>query len=189
MDIEAPLVSLLKVIEVADMFVENPKLVRVIREIVLTGQPEVVPAALEILEQIPGTEVNSIILELFELAVEKFKPDILNLFAKRRMAEALPLLLELTKPKKVWQKENRILLQAQACRTLGLIGSSHPVDYLIAIAIRPKRWTLQKSKPDSIRVAATWALMQFLKTAEINKALDRLKKDKSPLIKKAARGR
>ena len=189
MDIEAPLVSLLKVIEVADMFVENPKLVRVIREIVLTGQPEVVPAALEILEQIPGTEVNSIILELFELAVEKFKPDILNLFVKRRMAEAIPLLLELTKPKKVWQKENRILLQAQACRTLGLIGSSPPVDHLIAIAIRPKRWTLQKSKPDSVRVAATWALTQLLKTAEINKALDRLKKDKSPLIKKAARGR
>jgi len=156
-------------------------------EIVLTGQPEAVPAALEILEQIPGTDINPIILELFESSVEKFKLEILNLFAKRRMVEAAPLLLELTKPKKVWQKENRIALQAQACRTLGLIGSSHAADYLIAIAIRPRPWALQKSKPDSIRVAATWALTQFSKTGEINKALDRLKKDKSPLIKKAAR--
>ena len=187
MDKEAPLVSLLKMIEVADIFINNPKLIRIIREIVLTGQREAIPAALEILEQIPGTEVNPIILELFESSVEKFKQDILNLFAKRRMVEAVPLLLELTKPKKVWQKENRIPLQAKACRTLGLIRSSHAADHLIAIAIRPKPWDLQKSKPDSVRVAATWALTQLPKTGEINKALDRLKKDKSPIISKAAR--
>jgi diguanylate cyclase (GGDEF)-like protein len=187
MDKNAPLMPLLKMIEVADMFIDNPKLIRIIREIVLTGQPEAVPAALKILEQTPGTEVNSIILELFESSVEKFKQDILNLFAKRRMVEAIPVLLELTKPKNIWQKEDRTPLQAQACRTLGLIRSSHAADHLIAIALRPKPWAFQKSKPESVRVAATWALAQLPKTGEINKALDRLKKDKSPLVRKAAR--
>lgn len=186
-DKETPLVPLLKMIEVADIFIDSPRLIRVIREIVLTGQPEAVPAAIEILEQIPGKEVNPIILELFELAIDKFKLDILNLFAKRRMVEAVPMLLDLIEPKKIWEKEERISLQAQACRTLGLIGSSHAADALIAAAISPRIWAFQKSKPDSVRVAATWALAQLPKTGEINKALDRLKKDKSLLVRKAAR--
>ncbi|UCC40866.1 MAG: diguanylate cyclase [Candidatus Aminicenantes bacterium] len=184
---ETPLVPLLKMIEVADIFIKNPKLIRIIRDIVLTGQPEAVPAAIEILKQVPGTDVNPIILELFDSTVEKFKLDILNLFAKRGMVEAVPVLLEIIKPKKIWEKENRVPLQAQACRTLGLLGSPHAADYLIAVAISPKPWTLQKSKPDSVRVAATWALAQLPKTGETNKALDRLKKDKSPLVRKATR--
>ncbi len=186
-DKEAPLVPLLKMIEVADIFTGNPKLIHVMRDIILTGPSEVIPAASDILENIPGTEVNPIILELFYQAEGKFELDMLNLFAKRRIIEAVPVLLEIIKPKKIWEKENRIPLQAQVCRTLGLIGSSHAAEGLIGVAILPKPWTLQKSKPTSVRAAATWALVQLSKTGDINKALDRLKKDKSPLIRKATR--
>lgn len=182
-----PVVPLIKLITVADLFIDSPKLIPLLRDIALTGPTETVRPTIEILDQIPGKEVNSILLEVFDLAAGKVKMDILTLFANRRITEAVPLLLELITPKKIWEKERRISLQEKVCRTLGLISSSEAADTLIAVATVPKPWTLLRPKPDSIREAATWALRQLPDNWRISKALDELKNDRSPQIRKAAR--
>jgi HEAT repeat protein len=183
----APGFPLLKLITVADTFIGNPKLLPILRGIALTGPTETVRPTIEVLDQIPGREVNMILLEVFNLAAGKVKMDILNLFAKRRVIEAVPMLLEIIKPKKTWESEGRISLQEGICRALGEISSPEAADTLIAVATVPKPWTLLKAKPDSVREAATLALRQLPDKVKIRKALDVLKSDKSPLVRKAAR--
>jgi len=139
------------------------------------------------LSKIPGKEVDMILLEVFNLAAGKVKMDILTLFVKRRVIEAVPMLLDIIRPKKVWEQDERISLQEMICRALGQIGSSEATDGLIAAAIVHKPWTLLKSKPDSVREAATLALRQLPDKIKIRKVLDELKSDKSPQVRKAAR--
>lgn len=184
---DTPVGPLLKFITIADMFIDSPKLLPLLHDIALTGPTETVRTTLEILDQIPGKEVNSVLLEIFDLAAGMVKMDILTLFANRRILEAVPLLLELIRPKKIWEKERRISLQKETCRTLGLIGSPEATDTLVAVAKVPKLWTFLRIKPDSIRETATWALRQLPENWKISKALDELKNDRSPQVRKAAR--
>jgi HEAT repeat protein len=183
----APGFPLLKLITIADTFIDNPKLLPILRGIALTGPTETVRPTIEVLDQIPGKEVNMILLEVFNLAAGKVKMDILNVFAKRRVIEAVPMLLEIIKPKKTWEPEGRISLQEGICRALGEISSPEAADTLIAVATVPKPWALLKAKPDSVREAATLALRQLPDKVKIRKALDVLKSDKSPQVRKAAR--
>lgn len=182
-----PVQSILNMLMVADVFIDNPMLVPVLREIVLLGPAETVRPALEILKQIPGKEANSVLLELFDLAIGKAELDILTIFAERKTLEAVPSLSQLIKPKRIWQEEERILLQAQACKTLGMIGSSAAREALIAAVQFARPLSFLKTKPDSVRAAAVWALRQLPPDEKINKVVDALKKDKSPLIRKIAR--
>ena len=184
---DAPIIPLPNFITVADLFVESPKLLPILRRIALTGPTETVRPTIEILDQIPGKEVNMILLEVFNEAAGKVKMDILSLFAKRRVIEAVPLLLELIKPKKAWEEEGRVSLQEKVCRTLGQISASEATDVLVSVAMVQKPWTLLKTKPDSIREAATWALKQLPDKVKIRRALAVLKSDKSPLVRRAAR--
>ncbi|MCK4558039.1 MAG: hypothetical protein KAU47_11005, partial [Candidatus Aminicenantes bacterium] len=184
---DAPGFSLLKLLTVADTFIEYPKLLPLLRKIALTGPTETVLPTIEILDQIPGKEVDMTFLEVFNLAAGKVKVDILNLIAKRRILEAVALLIEIIRPKKTWETEERISLQEHVCRTLGELSAAESTEILIAAAIVPKPWTLLKTKPDSIREAATLALRQLPDKMKIRKALDALKKDRSPLVRKAAR--
>jgi len=183
----APGFSLLKLLTVADTFIEYPKLLPLLRKIALTGPTETVRPTIELLDKVPGKEVNMIFLEVFNLAAGNVKMDILTLIAKRRILEAVPLLIEIIRPKKTWETEERISQQEQVCRTLGQLSAAETTEILIAVATVPKPWTLLKTKPDSIREAATLALRQLPDKMQIRKALDALKKDKSPLVRKAAR--
>jgi hypothetical protein len=183
----APGFSLLKLLTVADAFVEYPKLIPLLRKIALTGPTETVRPSIEILEKIPGKEVDMIFLEVFNLASGKVKIDILSVITKRRILEAVPLLIEIIRSKKTWEAEERVSLQEQVCRILGQLGAADATDALIAAAVIPKPWTLLKAKPDSVREAATLALRQLPDKMQIRKALDGLKRDKSPLVRKAAR--
>ncbi len=184
---DAPVIPLPNFITVADIFISSPKLIPLLRKIALTGPTETVRPTIEILDKVPGAEVNMILLEVFNLAAGEVKKDILNMFAKRRMTEAVPLLLEIIKPKKSWEQEGRVSLQERICRTLGQIGSSEAADILVAVATVPKPWSLIKQKPDSVREAATWALRQLPDRVKIRRAIQVLKNDKSPQVRKAAR--
>ena len=184
---DMPATQLLKLINVADMFINYTNVIPVMREIALSGPTETVEPAIEVLEQIPGKEVDLTFLDLFELAAGKTKMHILYQFAKRKIIEAVPMLLDIIKPKWIWEKETRISFQAKACRALGLIGSPLTAEKLIAVATKPKLWTFQKTKPEPIRAAATWALRKLPGNEKINNALEVLKKDKSLLVRKAAR--
>jgi len=184
---DAPVIPLPNFITVADTFIDSPKLFPILRKIALTGPTETVRPTIEVLDKIPGREVNMILLEVFNLAAGEVKKDILRMFAKRRVTEAVPLLLEIIKPKKTWEQEGRISLQERVCRALGQIGSSEAADVLVAVAIVPKPWTLLKQKPESVREAATWALRQLPDRVKIRKAIQALKNDKSPHVRKAAR--
>lgn len=186
-DPDAPRFSLLKFMTIADTFIDYPKLLPLLRKIALTGPTETVRPTIEVLDKIPGKEVNMIFLEVFNLAAGRVKADILSLIAKRRILEAVPLLLEIIRPKKTWEQEGRISLQEQVCRTLGELSSADTADMLIAAATIPKPWTLLKAKPDSVREAATLALRQLPDKVKIRRALEALKRDKSPLVRKAAR--
>ncbi len=184
---DAPIIPLINFVIVADLFVGSPKLLPILRRIALTGPTETVSSTIEILDQIPGKEVNMILLEVFNEAAGKVKMDILSLFAKRRVIEAVPLLLELIKPKKAWEEEGRVSLQEKVCRTLGQISASEATDILVSVAMVQKPWTLLKTKPDSVREAATWALKQLPDKVKIRRALAVLKSDKSPQVRRAAR--
>ncbi len=184
---DIPVTQLLKLINVVDMFVNHPKVIPLLREIALSGPTETVEPALEVLEQVPGKEVDSAFLDLFDLAAGRIKLHILYQFAKRKIIEAVPVLLDIIKPKWIWEKETRISFQAKACRTLGLIGSPETAEKLIAVAIKPKLWTFLKTKPESIRAAATWALRKLPGNEKINTVLEVLKNDKSLRVRKAAR--
>jgi HEAT repeat protein len=182
-----PATQLLKLINVADMFISYTNIIPAMREIALSGPTETVEPAIEVLEQIPGKEVDLTFLDLFELAAGKIKLHILYQFAKRKIIEAVPILLDIIRPKRVWEKETRIAFQAKACRALGLIGSPLTAEKLIAVATKPKPWAFQKTKPEPIRAAATWALRKLPGNEKINTVLEVLKKDKSLRVRKAAR--
>jgi diguanylate cyclase (GGDEF)-like protein len=184
---DMPASKLLKLINVADMFINYTKVVPVMREIVLSGPPETLEPAIDVLEQIPGKEVDSTFLDLFDLAAGRIKLHLLYLLAKRKIQDAVPVLLDIIKPRFIWERETRISFQAKACRTLGLIGSLQSVEKLIAVATKPKLWTFLKTKPEQIRAAATWALTKFPRNERINSILEVLKNDKSLRIRKAAR--
>jgi len=184
---DAPIIPLMNFVIVADLFIGSPKLLPILRKIALTGPTETVLSTIDILDQIPGKEANMILLEVFNQAAGKVKMDILSLFAKRRVIEAVPLLLELIKPKKAWEEEGRISLQEKVCKTLGQISASEATDTLVSVAMVQKPWTLLKTKPDSVREAATWALKQLPDKVKIRRALTVLKSDKSSLVRRAAR--
>jgi hypothetical protein len=184
---DMPAAQLLKLINVADMFINYTKVVPTMCDIALSGPTETVEPSLGILEQIPGKEVDSAFLDLFDLAAGKIKLHILYQFAKRKIIEAVPVLLDIIKPKWIWEKESRVSFQAKACRTLGLIGSPETAEKLIAVALKPKLWALKKTKPEPIRAAATWALRKLPGDERINTVLEVLKNDKSLRVRKAAR--
>jgi diguanylate cyclase (GGDEF)-like protein len=184
---DMPAAHLLKLINVADMFINYTSVIPVMREITLSGPSETVEPALGILEQIPGKEVDSTLIDLFDLAAGKIKRHILYQFAKRKIIEAIPILMDIIEPKWIWKKETRISFQAKACRTLGLLGSPLTEEALIAAATKPKPWTFKTTKPEPIRAAATWALTKLPGSERLNNALEVLKKDKSLRVRKAAR--
>ncbi len=184
---DMPATQLLRLINVADMFINYTKVVPVMREVALSGPSETVEPALGVLEQIPGKEVDSTFIDLFDLAGGKIKRHILYQFAKRKIIEAVPVLMDIIKPKWKWEKETRITFQAKACRALGLIGAPETAEKLIAVATKPKLWTFKKKKPEPIRAAATWALRKLPSDERINSVLEVLKNDKSLRVRKAAR--
>lgn len=182
-----PVTQLLKLINVVDMFADHPKVIPLLRDITLSGPSETVQPALEALEQLPGKEADSALLDLFDLSAGSTKLHLLYLFAKRKIMDAVPVLLDAIKPKWIWEKETRISFQSKACRTLGLIGSPQTAENLIAAATRPKLWIFLKTKPEPIRAAATWALRKLPGNERINTVLEILKNDKSLRVRKAAR--
>ena len=184
---DIPVTQLLKLINVVDMFVDHPKVIPLLRNITLSGPSETVQPALEVLEQLPGKEVDSALLDLFDLAAGSTELHLLYILAKRKILEAVPVLLDVIKPKWVWEKETRISFQSKACRTLGLIGSPQIAEELIAVATKRKPWAFQKTKPEPIRAAATWALRKLPGNERINTVLEVLKNDKSLRVRKAAR--
>lgn len=180
-----PSSSLTKVIRVSDIFSENPKLVPLLREIALNGPLDVIPSIVSTLQPMPGKDVDSVLLDIFERATGKTKWDVIPIFAERKMLEATPLLLELIKPTKMWEKEQEITLQQDVCRTLGILRSRDAAEALIRTAQAPLLTLFHKAKPDQIRAIATWALTQLPKDARIDKVLAKLKKDRSHLVRKA----
>ncbi len=184
---DIPVNQLLKLINVVDMFVDHPKVIPLLRDITLSGPSETVQPALEVLEHMPGKEVDSALLDLFDFAAGRIKLHLLYLLAKRKILDAVPVLLDIIRRKWIWEKETRISFQAKACRTLGLLGSPETAEKLIAVAIKPKLWAFQKTKPEPIRAAATWALRKLPGNERINTVLEVLKNDKSLRVRKAAR--
>jgi diguanylate cyclase (GGDEF)-like protein len=178
-------VSLIKVIRVCDIFIDHPSLVQVLRKIALNGPVDTIPPIVNVLKQITGKEVDMVLLEIFERATEKMKEEIIPLFAERKILESIPLLLEHIKPIKAWETEQRISLQQDVCRTLGVLRSLDAMDALITAAQAPRLTTIYKTKPDSIRAAATWALTQLPRNKEIVNALAKLKNDRSHQVRKA----
>jgi hypothetical protein len=84
---DMPATQLLKLINVADMFINYTNVIPAMREIALSGPTETVEPAIEVLEQIPGKEVDLTFLDLFELAAGKTKLHILYQFARYNKAE------------------------------------------------------------------------------------------------------
>ncbi|UCE41244.1 MAG: diguanylate cyclase [Candidatus Aminicenantes bacterium] len=178
-------VSLNKVIRLCDIFADYPGLIPLLRNIALNGPLDTIPTIVNILQSMPGNEVNAVLLEIFEKATGKNKWDIIPLFAERKIQEATPLLLEFIQSAKTWEKERDISLQHDICRTLGVLRSPEATEALIRAIQAPMMSLFHKTKPDSIRAIATWALTQLPKDARINKALTKLKKDRSHLVRKA----
>jgi hypothetical protein len=178
-------VTLNKVIRVCDVFARNPNLIPLLRKIALNGPLDTIPTIVNVLQSMPGKEVNAVLLEIFEKASGKNKWDLIPLFAERQMSEAAPLLLKFIQPARMWEKEQDISLQHDICRTLGVLRSPEATETLIRAAQAPMITLLQKRKPDSIRAIATWALTQLPKDSKVDKALAKLKKDRSHLVRKA----
>jgi len=180
-----PNASLIKVIRVSDIFVENPGLVPLLREIALNGPLDAIPSIVSTLQPLPGKDIDSVLLDIFERATGKTKWDVIPIFAERKMLEATPLLLEFIRPTKMWEKEREITLQQDVCRTLGILRSRDATEALIRTAQAPMITLFHKAKPDQIRAIATWALTQLPKDARVDKVLAKLKKDRSHLVRKA----
>ena len=180
-----PSASLIKTIRVSDVFADNPGLVPFLRKIALNGPLDVIPSIISALQPMPGKEVDSVLLDIFERATGKTKWDVIPIFGERRIVEATPLLLEYIKPTNMWEKEKEISLQQDVCRTLGVLRSSDATEALIKAAQAPMITLFHKAKPDQIRAIATWALTQLPKDPRIDKALAKLKKDRSHLVRKA----
>ena len=182
----SPVLTLIRMLKVADVFLDYANLVPLLREIALLGPSEAVVLVIEVLKQIPGKNADSVLLEMLNVAEKKPELDILSVFAERKIPEAIPLLLEIIKPKSLIHKEPEIQFQRQACRALGMIGSPDSIETLITVAKPSKSFTFQRAKPDSVRAAAAWALTKFPQDERVEKVLARLKKNKSPIIKKTA---
>jgi hypothetical protein len=160
-------------------------LVSVLREIALNGPLDVIPSVVSVLQPIPGKEVDSVLLDIFERATGKIKWDVIPIFAERKILEATSLLLEFIRPVKIWEKEREITLQQDICRTLGVLRSPDATEALIRAAQAPVITLIHKAKPDSIRAIATWALTQLPKNTRVERILANLKKDRSHLVRKA----
>lgn len=178
-------VTLNKIIRVCDVFANNPRLIPLLRNIALNGPLDTIPTIVNTLQSMPGNEVNAVLLEIFEKATGKNKWELIPVFAERKIREATPLLLDFIQPTKIWEKEQDLSLQHDICRTLGVIRSPEATEALIRAAQAPMMTLFHKAKPDSIRAIATWALTQLPKNARVDKALAKLKKDRSHLVRKA----
>jgi hypothetical protein len=179
-------ISLSKVIKVSHVFIGNPELVPVMKEIALKGSPDILPAVIEVLKDIQDEDVDTFLIEIFPKATGKTQQDIISLFSDRGVKEAAPLLLKFISPRKFWEPEPSHSLQEQVCRTLGVLRSQQVEGALIKAARKPNLTTMLKPKPTSIRAAATWALTQMPRSSRVNNALIQLKRDSSALVRKAA---
>ena len=178
-------VALNKVIRVCDIFAGNPGLLPLLRKVALNGPLDAIPSIVSIIKPMPGKEVDSVLLDTFERVSGKLKWDIIPIFAERKIQEAAPLLMPFIQSTKVWEKEEDISLQHEICRTLGVLRSPKATEALIGAAQAPVITLFHKAKPDSIRAIATWALTQLPEDARIERALEKLKKDRSHLVRKA----
>jgi diguanylate cyclase (GGDEF)-like protein len=179
-------ISLNKVIKVSHTFIGNPALIPVLKEIALKGSLDVIPTVTEVLKDIQDEQVDTFLIEIFPKATGKTQQDIIKLFSDRRVTEAAPLLLHFISLRKYWEPEPSYPLQEHVCRTLGVLRSQAAEGALIDAARKPGLTTLLKPKPASVRAAATWALTQMPRSARVNNALLKLKRDSSPLVRKAA---
>jgi diguanylate cyclase (GGDEF)-like protein len=179
-------ISLNKVIKVSHVFIGNPELVRVLKEIALKGSPDILPAVTDVLKDIQDKDVDSFLMEIFPKASGKAQREIISLFSDRGVKEAAPLLFEFISPRKFWEPEPNHSLQEHVCRTLGVLRSQEAEGALIDAARKPKLTTMLKPKPAYVRAAATWALTRMPRNHRVNNALIQLKRDSSPLVRKAA---
>jgi diguanylate cyclase (GGDEF)-like protein len=177
--------SLNKIIRVSDVFADNPGLLPLLRKIALNGPLDAIPSIVSVLKPMPGKEVDSVLLDIFERATGKMKWDVIPIFAERKIQEAAPLLKIFLQPTMIWEKEGDITLQHEICRCLGVLRAPEATETLLVAAQSPMITFLHKPKPDSIRAIATWALTQLPKDPKIDKALNKLKKDRSHLVRKA----
>jgi diguanylate cyclase (GGDEF)-like protein len=176
-----------KVIRISDVFTGNPGLVPLLRDLALNGPLDTIPSIVSILQSMPGEEVDAVLLDIFERATGKVKWDVIPLFAERNILEATPMLLEFIQPVKIWEKEQDLSVQQDVCRTLGVLRATEATESLIRISRASILSLLHKTKPDSIRAIATWALTQMPQNPRIAKVLARLKKDRSQLVSKAVK--
>ncbi|RKZ33731.1 hypothetical protein DRQ33_03650 [bacterium] len=177
--------SLKNFIDVADLFLENPNLLPKLKEIILVGSPGAVRKCFALLRRIPSKAVNPIVIDLFERASGKMKLEVLTLITERNIKEAIPNLVEIIRPVKFWEQEQKIPLQVQVCRALGILKSPESEDALIDAAQIHKPWTMLKTKPDQVRATAVWALKQLPESNRLNTLLEKLKTDKSSAVRKA----
>ena len=175
-------------LDVADLFLENPNLLSKLSEIIMNGPSDAVIVCFHFIRKMTGKNVNPIILDLFERVSGKMKIEVLSLIVEKKINEAVPSLIESIKPVKIWEKDDNIQLQAQICKSLGMLKAYEAEDILLKIAIVPKPWTMIKPKPESIRVSAIWALKQLPKSDRIDSLLEKSKKSKSVAIRKVAGG-
>ncbi|MBN1224622.1 MAG: hypothetical protein JXB23_15340, partial [Candidatus Aminicenantes bacterium] len=181
-----PTITLNKVIKIADAFIDNPELSTAMREIALNGPFDTLSATIDILKKIPGGKADSILLDMFNRTMGRTKWELITVYAEHKIKKAAPLLFDYIRPRKIWQKEQDLSLQEHICRTLGILRSPESVEILVRVASESKLHTLNKSKPEFIRAAATWALTQMPQSKRVDRALDALKKDRSVLVRKAA---
>jgi len=179
-------ISLNKVIKVSHVFIGNPELIRVLKEIALKGSPDILPAITDVLKDIQDKDVDTLLMEIFPKASGKAQREIISLFSDRGVKEAAPLLLKFISPRKIWERAPNHSLQEHVCRTLGVLRSQKAEGALIEAARKPKLTAMLKPKPAFVRAAATWALTQMPRNPRVNNALIPLKRDSSPLVRKAA---
>jgi hypothetical protein len=179
-------ISLNKVIKVSHIFIGNPELVPVLKEIARKGPSDILPAVTEILKEIQDKDVDAFLVDIFPKASGKTQREIISIFSDRGITDAAPLLLKFISPKKYWEPELDQALQEQVCRTLGVLRSPTAEGALIEAARKPNLSTMMKPKPVAVRAAATWALTRMPRSNRVNNVLLKLKRDSSPLVRKAA---
>ncbi|MGD9345831.1 MAG: hypothetical protein PVH84_08205, partial [Candidatus Aminicenantes bacterium] len=179
-------ISLNKVIKICPAFIGNPELVTVLKDIALKGPQDALPAVTEVLKDIQDKEVDYLLMQIFPKTSGMAQREIIGLFSDRDVKEAAPLLFEFISLRKLWEPEPDHSLQEHVCRTLGVLRSPEAEGPLIEAARKPQLTTLFKPKPAIVRAAATWALTQMPRNPRVNNALLQLKRDSSPLVRKAA---
>jgi diguanylate cyclase (GGDEF)-like protein len=175
----------MRVLRVCDAFVGHPVLIPTLRDIIMKGSVDAIPSILNVLKKIPGPQADSLIFEAFMRAPRKIIWDFLPLFGERKMIEVIPILSEYVRLTPKLEKEKNITLQEEICRLFGVMGSADAAEVLISAATIPSIVSLYRTKPDSIRAAATWALIQLPENPQIEEALEKLKNDRAEIIKKA----